>query len=73
MESNLSRTIAGYLDDLTQSDGPWANAWKPVWEQPSEQPVAVAQQWVDASAARAAATFTPANAPAVEKEEKLHA
>jgi hypothetical protein len=72
MESNLSRTIAVYLDDQPQSDGPWANAWKPVWEKAAAPHNAAPHHWVGTPAARAMATFTPANAPEAKKEETLH-
>ncbi len=72
MESNLSRTIAAYLDDQPNSDGPWANAWAPVWEKTAVTHRAIPYQWVGLSATRAVATFTPANAPEAEEEETLY-
>ncbi len=72
MESNLSRTIAAYLDDQPTSDGAWANAWAPVWENAAPAHRATPYQWVGLSVPRAAATFTPANAPEAEEEETLY-
>ncbi len=72
MESNLSRTIAAYLDDQPGSDGPWANAWAPVWEKTAPAHRPTPYQWVGLPVARAAATFTPANAPGAEQEETLY-
>ena len=73
MESNLSRTIAAYLDDQPHSDGPWANAWAPVWEKPAVTHRPLPYHWTGLSATRTAATFAPANAPETEREETLYA
>jgi hypothetical protein len=70
MESNLSRTIAAYLDDQPTSDGSWANAWVPVWEKATVAHPATPHHWAVLSAPRAVATFTPANAPEAETEQE---
>lgn len=73
MKSNLSRAIEAYYDEQVHAEGPWANAWAPVWEKTATAHRAAPHQWAGLSVTRAAATFTPANAPETEQEETLYA
>ncbi|MBN1313466.1 MAG: hypothetical protein JXB30_18815 [Anaerolineae bacterium] len=72
-ENGLSKTITEHHDAQSRSEGSWANAWVPVWEETLTTPAANTQPKAEASEPQSTKAYATKEVPAAREAEKVHA